>query len=60
MRRASVELLGTIGGKTAVSALMEGLHDDDREVRFTSLRTILKKPADDGADLISALKQEKL
>lgn len=58
VRRASAELLGTIGGKTAVSALMEGLHDEDREVRFASLRTLLKKPSGDGADLVSILKKE--
>jgi HEAT repeat protein len=58
VRRASADLLGTIGGKTAVSALMEGLHNEDREVRFASLRTLLKKPSGDGADLVSILKKE--
>ena len=59
VRQASMELLGTIGSKTAISALMEGLHNDDREVRFASLRMILKKPSHDGADLVSILKKER-
>ena len=59
MRRASTELLGSVGGKTAQSALMEGLHDDDREVRFASLKTLLKKPLGDSDDLVSTLKKER-
>ena len=59
MRRASAEMLGTIGGKTAVSILMEGLHDEDREVRFASLKTLLKKPSGDSADFVETLKKER-
>ena len=38
---------------------MEGLHDEDREVRVASLRTLLKKPSGESDDRVSTLKKER-
>ncbi len=58
VRRASAELLGMVGSKNAESALIEGLHDEDREVRLRSIKSLLTMPSGESSRLISSLKRE--
>jgi HEAT repeat protein len=57
IRRASVELLGLIGDRSTVPSLTEVMHDENQEVRLSSIKTLLKRRGGESSRLISTLKR---
>jgi len=57
IRKASADLLGSIGDRKAIPALTETLHDENRDVRVSSVKTILKMRGGESSRLISTLKK---
>jgi HEAT repeat protein len=57
IRRASTELLGSIGGRHTVTVLTEVLHDENREVRLSSIKTLLKMRGGESSRFIFGLKK---
>jgi HEAT repeat protein len=52
MRRVAAELLGDFDSPDAVPALIQGVHDDDPEVRATALRSLARTEAFGGSDAV--------
>nr|WP_320160658.1 HEAT repeat domain-containing protein [uncultured Methanoregula sp.] len=58
IRIVSAEILGSIAENRAVPVLTDVLHDEDREVRLSSIKTILKLRAGDSSLILSGLPRE--
>jgi HEAT repeat protein len=57
IRKASTALLASVGDRQAIPALTETLHDENREVRVSSVKTLLKMRGGESSRLISTLKK---
>jgi len=58
IRIISAEILGSIAENRAVPVLTDVLRDDDREVRLSSIKTILNLRAGDSSLILSGLSRE--